>query len=47
VMPVPAFKLPACSRATGYAEVIPINSTEPLLPGCRQYGNHRNWLKSK
>jgi len=28
--------LPRCSRVTSHAEVIPINSTAPLLPACRQ-----------
>src|SRR5258707_7746846 len=25
-----------CGRLTGYAEVIPVHSTAPLLPACRQ-----------
>jgi hypothetical protein len=28
-------------RVTGYAEVIPVNPTAPLLPVCRQYGSYR------
>jgi hypothetical protein len=30
-----------CSRVTGYAEVIPVNPTAPLLPAWRQYVQNR------
>jgi hypothetical protein len=26
-----------CERMTGYAEVMPVNPTAPLLPTCRRY----------